>query len=87
MTVLSLQELAQIQRNVEEQIDKLGIEILKRATAENIPPKEICEYLPLYREKLRSTDSKRAVPTLLKDIVDDVIEDIRKRSERRQSCR
>lgn len=78
--VLSLEELAKMQKELEKKAGKLMAEVAKRATAENVPPEEIWIYLRLYREKLYSTDDPEPkVPTPLNDIVDGVIEDIRKR--------
>lgn len=80
--VLSLQEMARMQKELEEKAGKLMVEVSKRAAAEKVPPEEIWIHLRLYRQKLYSTDNpKPKVVMPLSDIVDGVIEDIRKRSE------
>lgn len=83
--VLSLQELAKMQNNLEEQAGKLMAEVSKRAAAENVPPEEIWIYVRAYRRKLKSTDDRKLVAaTPLKGLVGEVMENIRKRGKRNE---
>lgn len=87
MKVLSLQELAKIQNELEEKAGKLVAEVSKRAAIENVPPEEVWIQVRTYRQKLYSTDDPEPrTPTHIKDIIPGVIENIRKRGKRRKLC-
>lgn len=78
--VLSLQELAKMQNELEEQAGKLVDEVSKRAAAEKVPPEEIWIHMRVYRKKLQSSDDPEPkVATPLKGIVADVMERLKNR--------
>lgn len=84
--ILSLEELAKMQNELEEQAGKLQAEVSRRAAAENVPPEEVWIRMRAYRKKLKSTDDREPVAaTPLKGLVDKVMENIKRRGKRNEN--
>lgn len=81
MHILSIEDLAKLQKEIEDLTAKLHVEIARRAELHKVPETEVWKAVHFYRSKISSTDDEKPTnPAPLKGAVADVMEKIKARS-------